>query len=73
MGWVDLMGQPNLNRSEVYDLVQEAKQQNKGRKQHVREKLTERYPDLATATVTRNGHVYNVLDYLELDLDSYGD
>lgn len=66
------MAQPTLDRGEVYELIQEAKRGNKDRNSYVKEKLTERYPDLVTTTIVRNGHIYKALDYLELDLDSYG-
>lgn len=40
--------------------------------EHVRHQLLEQHPDLPSITVVRNGHRYAALDYLMLDLDTYG-
>ena len=61
-----------VTREEIFAIVEDARSKNKNKKTHVRAELVKRYPDLEGQTIRRNGHTYNVLDYLLDDVESYG-
>ena len=63
---------PRIDRTDILDLIEDARAKKKNKKVHVREKLLQTYPELETATVRRNGRELKVLDLLEDDVDSYG-
>ena len=62
----------SLLREEVFELVEEARAQNKHKVNHVKSKLESRYPELIGKTIRRNGKSYNAIDYLLGDIGSYG-
>lgn len=63
---------PQINRTDILDLIDDARAKKKNKKTHVREKLVELYPELETATVRRNARDLRVIDLLVDDVDSYG-
>ena len=62
----------HISRQQVYDIVGRAKASKKKKDSFVRQELQKLYPELISATVRVNGVVYNALDYLQQDIDSYG-
>lgn len=57
-----------VTREEVYDIAHELN----GDKEAIRAELISRYPELETQTLRRNGSTYLEVDYILLDLESYG-
>jgi hypothetical protein len=65
----------DITREEIAELVTEAHGQGKSGKSkedHVKQKLKLKYSGLEGLKVVRNGQVYDALDYLMGDLESYG-
>jgi len=62
-----------ITRDQISGMVKDAKKKNKNKRIHVREELIRQYPNIESATIKRNGSVYNVIDYLMEDIDSYGE
>jgi len=62
-----------VTRETIKDLVVDAKNKSKDKKTHIRQELMRTHPGIEALTVRRNGQVYNALDYLMEDVESYGE
>ena len=62
-----------ITRAHIGDLVKDAKKKNKNKQIHIKAELTRQYPGIEAMTIKRNGSVYNALDYLMEDVESYGE
>jgi len=62
----------DIRREDVEALVEDAKVKNKDKKDHVKTELKRQFAGLENLRVVRNGQVYNALDYLMEDIESYG-
>lgn len=60
-----------VTREEIHELVTHAHNNGLDRASYVRSELTTRYPGIENVTVRVNGQVFNALDYLVQDVDSY--
>jgi len=63
---------PDPDRSEILDYIEDARVKKKAKKAHVRAKIEELHPQLVGKTVRRNGVVYDIIELLLDDLESYG-
>ena len=61
-----------VQRGEVQGIVREAQNTGRDKKQHLKSELKRRYPGIENVRIKRGGTVYNALDYLAEDSDSYG-
>jgi hypothetical protein len=62
----------HITRDVIATKLKEAKEKKKPKKDYIRQELMRENPGIETLTIVRNGSVYNVLDYLMEDLESYG-
>lgn len=62
-----------ITRADVDKHVKQAHKDKKNKKDHVRQELIRENPGIENVTIVRNGSVYNALDYLMEDIDTYGE
>lgn len=61
-----------LKRDDIADFIDDSRKKKKNKKNHVRDKVEENFPELVGKTIRRNNRTYNAIDYLLEDLESYG-
>ncbi len=62
----------DIKRNEVDGIVREAHNTGKNKKDHLKNELRRRYPGIEDLRIKRGNTVYNALDYLAEDAESYG-
>lgn len=66
------MAERRVKREDIRAMVEDARDKRKNRANHVRSLVESQYPELVGKQVKRGAQMYDAIDYIIDDLESYG-